>query len=325
MIKKPAFLIIIILILAATLRLWCIGMVPVSPDWDEAALGYNAYSIYHTGRDEYGKFLPVVLKSFDDYKPALYAYTIIPFLPLFDLSILAVRLPSALFGILTVFMTYLLVKELFKRSDIALVSAFFMSISPWHIQFSRIAFESNLGLTCNVIAAYFFVKGLKKPGLLSLSTTFAALGIYAYQSEKVFVPLLFVMLLSVFCKEVLSLPRKYLISALLIGLVVMLPMVVAVVLDHHSLSRAKQTSVFAKQTDLLDRYEKRITADKEKGDIIGILFDSKPLYFAKEVMGGYISHFNYRRYPETSCAWDGTVISFRTSASFTRSLHATFF
>jgi hypothetical protein len=100
------------------------------------------------------------------------------------------------------------------------------------------------------------------------------------------------MLLSVFCKEVLSLPRKYLISALLIGLVVMLPMVVAVVLDHHSLSRAKQTSVFAKQTDLLDRYEKRITADKEKGDIIGILFDSKPLYFAKEVMGGYISHFN---------------------------------
>ena len=73
-------MLLFIFLLAGLLRLWGIGAVPVSLDWDEAALGYNAYSIYHTGRDEYGKFLPVILKSFDDYKPALYAYTIIPFI-----------------------------------------------------------------------------------------------------------------------------------------------------------------------------------------------------------------------------------------------------
>lgn len=285
-------ILIFIILLAAVLRLWNLGGVPLSPDWDEAALGYNAYSILHTGRDEYGKFMPVILKSFDDYKPALYAYTIIPFIAVFDLSVVAVRLPSALFGILTVYMTYLLVKELFKRTDIALLSAFFLSISPWHIQFSRVAFESNLGLACNVLAAYFFVKGVKKPLFLSLSTLFAALSLYAYQSEKVFVPLLFVMLIAVFYKELLKLPKKYLMSAVIVGVIVMLPMVVTIAFDHHALSRAKQTSIFAKQTDLLDRYEKRIVIDKKNGDVLGFLFDNKYLYFAKEIFGGYISHFD---------------------------------
>ncbi len=289
---KIQILLLFIIFFAAVLRLWNLGNVPISPDWDEAALGYNAYAIYHTGRDEYGKFLPVILKSFDDYKPALYTYTIIPFLPLFDLSLVAVRLPSALFGILTVFMTYLLVKELFKRQELALVSSFFLAISPWHIQFSRVAFETNLGLTCNVLAAFFFVKALKKPLLFSFSTAFAALSIYAYQSEKVFVPLFFLMLLGVFYKEVLAVPRKYLIAAFITGFFVMLPMVVTIAFDHHSLSRAKQTSIFAKQTDLSDRYEKRMSIDQEKGDVLGLLFDNKPLYFVKVVFGGYISHFD---------------------------------
>src|ERR687884_248633 len=110
--KLVTIFLIGIIFVAAILRLYQLGSIPISPDWDEAALGYNAYSIYHTGRDEYGKFLPVVLRSFDDYKPALYTYFIIPFLPVLDLTVATVRLPSVLFGILTVLATYYLVKEL---------------------------------------------------------------------------------------------------------------------------------------------------------------------------------------------------------------------
>src|SRR2546423_2218531 len=97
--KLVTLLLFAIVILSAVLRLYQLGAVPISPDWDEAALGYNAYSIMQTGRDEFGTLLPVVLRSFDDYKPALYTYLIIPFIPFFDLTVLAVRLPSALFGI----------------------------------------------------------------------------------------------------------------------------------------------------------------------------------------------------------------------------------
>ena len=118
-------LVVAIVFLAAILRLWQLGAVPISPDWDEASLGYNAYSILKTGKDEYGNFLPVVLRSFDDYKPALYAYLIIPFITLFDLSVLAVRLPSALIGIFTVALTYFFVVEIIKRKEMALLSSFF--------------------------------------------------------------------------------------------------------------------------------------------------------------------------------------------------------
>ena len=47
-------LFISIILVAAILRLWQLGGIPPSPDWDEAALGYNAHSVLTAGRDEYG-------------------------------------------------------------------------------------------------------------------------------------------------------------------------------------------------------------------------------------------------------------------------------
>src|SRR3989338_6516297 len=177
--KKVFILLILIIIVASALRLWQLGKVPSSPDWDEVALGYNAYSILQTGKDEYGKFLPIVLRSFDDYKPALYSYLTIPSILIFELNVFAVRLPSAIFGIISVVATYLLVKELFsmkssfeiqsskeiskekndwKLEILALLSAGLMAISPWHIQFSRVAFEANIGVALNVFGILFFLK-----------------------------------------------------------------------------------------------------------------------------------------------------------------------
>lgn len=179
-----------IILLATILRLYQLGHVPPSPDWDEVALGYNAYSILLTGHDEYGKFMPIVLQSFDDYKPAVYMYTIIPLIPIFDVGIISVRLPSAIFGILTVLATYFLAYELFKKREIALIASLLLAISPWHIQFSRVAFETNLGLAFNVFGALFFLKGLKKPWFIILAALFWGLNLSVYQSDRVFTPLL---------------------------------------------------------------------------------------------------------------------------------------
>jgi len=43
-----------------------VGKTPVPPGFnaDEAAFGYNAYSLLKTGRDEYGTLLPLSIKSF---------------------------------------------------------------------------------------------------------------------------------------------------------------------------------------------------------------------------------------------------------------------
>src|SRR3989304_7288957 len=103
---KQYLFLIFILVLAASLRLGAISRFPAGLNADEAALGYNAYSLLLTGRDEHGNLFPVNLESFADYKPALYAYLSVPLVKIFGLTEFAVRLPSAIFGILAVFLIY---------------------------------------------------------------------------------------------------------------------------------------------------------------------------------------------------------------------------
>jgi len=285
-----------IIFVAILLRFWQLGNVPISPNWDEVALGYDAYSLLLTGKDEYGKFLPVVLQSFDDYKPALYSYLAIPSVLLLGLNTIAVRLPSAIFGVIGVIATYLLVKTLFEnykhKEPLALIASFLMAISPWSIQFSRVAFESNVGNVLNILTALFFVKGLKKPWLLSVSALCAALSIYVYQSEKVFTPLLVLILVGVYASKLFSLQRKYLVAAFVVGIVVVAPMAFNILTDESTLLRARGTSIFSKQTELLDQNIKRLEADKSSGDIVGSVLDNRRIVYFTHVVNGYISHFD---------------------------------
>ena len=73
-------LLVFIVFLAVLLRFFKLGSIPPHLTPDEAALGYNAYSILKTGKDEFGKTFPLVFKSFGDYKPGLYVYASVPFL-----------------------------------------------------------------------------------------------------------------------------------------------------------------------------------------------------------------------------------------------------
>lgn len=290
--KKDLIILLLIVIFGSIIRLWQLGMVPPSPDWDEAALGFNAYSIMQTGRDEYGKFLPVVLRSFDDYKPALYTYLVIPFIKLFDLNIISVRLPSAIFGILTVIATYFLVKELFKRTDIALLSSFLLAISPLSIQFSRVAFESNVAMGLNALSILLFLKSLKRPFLLVLAAIIMGVSLYMYQSEKVFVPLLFIILVFVFRKELFIIPKKYLIASVAIIFLIAIPMIHFTLTNKDALARAKGVSIFSDLTPFLKDNVQKIIEDKKNKDYLGLILDNRRLEFAKSIMSGYISHFD---------------------------------
>jgi len=290
---KTIIILLLIIIITATVRLWALGQVPSSPDWDEASLGYSAYSILHTGKDEYGEFLPFVLRSFDDYKPALYVYLIVPFIVLLDLNIVAVRLPSALFGIIFIIAVFFLVKELFKKDSIALLSSFLLAISPWHIQFSRIAFESNVGLSLNILWVLFFLKGLKRHWLLIPAAFIAGLNIYVYQSDKVFTPLLVLAAMFIYRKKLFSLPKKYLLTAFTIGIIVVLPMIIYTLTNENALARQKGVSVFNSDTTDLSESSKKVLIDRQNNDLIGLVFDNRRVQFARSIIFGYISHFDF--------------------------------
>lgn len=291
--KTHKLILLAIIVLSGILRFWQLGRVPISPDWDEAALGYNAYSILKTGRDEYGTKFPLVLRSFDDYKPPLYAYLTIPSVAAFGLSPWSVRLPSAIAGMLAVLGTYLLVLELFRKNyKLSLVVAALLAISPWHIQFSRIAFEANIGLTLNIWGLVFFFWGLRQVAYLSLSAGIFGLALYAYHSERIFVPLLVILLLVFYHRQLLSKPKK-LFLPIMIGLLVVLPLV-PVFLNKTTLTRLKGTSALSDQTRLLERSVSKLEEDQKNGNPWGVVFDNRRITWVKTVFDGYLSHYSLR-------------------------------
>ena len=224
------------ILLATFLRIWQIEKVPVSLFGDELDVGYQAYSIIQTGRDYNGNFMPLHFQSLAEWRTPLYLYSCVPTVLVFGISPLGVRLPAIIFGVLGVWMIYLLVSELFKNGfvklkknvdyeKIGLVSAFVMAISPWHIQYSRAAFEVTQMIFFYMAGLYFFFKALKTSKYLWLSVLFLILTPWVYSTAKLFTPMLLAFLIIVWFKDLFKFPKKEIAKAVVILLVFGLPMV----------------------------------------------------------------------------------------------------
>lgn len=175
---KTKIILIIIFLLSFFIRIYNINYPPLL--WDEASLGYNAYSILKTGQDEYGKNFPLILKSFGDYKPGLYAYLIIPFISIFGLNELSVRLPSIILGSLIPVLIYLLITSFNpKKRRLALIVSLITIFNPYNIHYSRGAWETNILTFQILLASYFFIKNK-----YLLSSIIFALSLYTYQGAK---------------------------------------------------------------------------------------------------------------------------------------------
>ena len=128
-IRKTTVILILIIALAALLRLYQLDRIPSGFIPEEVSNGWNAYNLLKTGRDEWGVRLPIVFRETGGYKLALNSYLIVPSMALFGVNEFAVRLPAAMVGIVSVYLTYLLSKLLFKKESYALSAAFLLAIS----------------------------------------------------------------------------------------------------------------------------------------------------------------------------------------------------
>lgn len=276
------------------MRFYALGSNPPGLNWDEAALGYNAYSILKTGRDEYGKFLPLSFRSFDDYKPPLYVYLTVPAVAIFGLNEFATRLPSALFGVLTIPITYLLINELFKNRKIALLTALLLAISPWHIQISRAAFETNVALFWTILGTWLFLRAISAKDktltqLISLSIVSFSLALFTYQNARIFVPL-FVLVLIVLYKDVIVKSKKLLIIPALVALF-FLAILIPTLFSKEGLTRFKGISVFSDQIPKL-KSQQQISEDKSQNlGLIGTLLHNQRFVYAPIIVQNYLVHF----------------------------------
>lgn len=182
-------LVIFVIIIGLFLRTVGLDKSPPSLGFDEAALGYNAYSILKTGRDEYGSWLPLSLRSFNDFKPALYAYLTVPFVYFLGLNATAVRMVSALAGTGSLVFLYLLLNKFIRNKWLLLLVFTILSVEPYRLHFSRSAFETNLSAMFFGGGAYFLLttKGKIKT---FLTAVFLGLAAYSYHSARLSAPLL---------------------------------------------------------------------------------------------------------------------------------------
>lgn len=274
-------------LLGLFLRVIFLEISPPGFNADEAALGYNAYSLIKTGKDEWGTSFPLVFKSFSDYKPGLYVYLSIPFVAALGLNEFSVRLPSIILGVLSIILTYFLSKELFKKESAALASSFLLSISPWHIHFSRGAWEANTATFLILLGVYTFVRSFKNHAALWISAAAFIAAMYTYQAARVLVPTL-VLLLFIFCFRKLMIKRN--ISIIVFALILSIPLIF-ILPSTAGLARFKGLSMFA-DIGPLNRVNEERGQHKNPSSVWARLFHNKVEVYTSSFFGHYLDHFS---------------------------------
>lgn len=221
--KKSALILFGILIIASFFRLNQLKTTPPGLYSDEAVNGNNAaqailekdYKVFYpenNGRE--GLFMNIQSVS----------------MRIFGHEPWALRLPSAIFGILTVLGMYFLGKELFSK-QIGLASSFLLAVSFWHINFSRIGFRAIMSPLFLIWGIYFLIHAFKNSGIKKKTSLFFAilggvmygLGFYSYIAYRV-TPILVLGIIAYFIarkwgeKNVLYVSGLFLLTTFMVAL-----------------------------------------------------------------------------------------------------------
>lgn len=208
-----------ILLLASLFRFYHIGSNSPALFRDEAEKGYTAYSIARTGGYFYFSNLPfnpeirfqplpLFINVFGVYTSAVYQYLAVPFIAIGGLTETAVRAPAAVAGVITVLLVFFLL-SLVAETTTALIGAFLLAVSPWHIPFSRWAQQGIFIPLFTTAGLYCFLCALKKPRtntqkhfLFLLSSVLFVLAFYGYAVCRLFIPLFLLILVIAYRREV---------------------------------------------------------------------------------------------------------------------------
>lgn len=235
-----------IVLIGTALRVYHLEQLPAGFYCDEAGLGYNAWSILQTGRDETGARLPLLVWSFDtSYKNPVWLYSALAPIAALGLNELAVRVTSAAYGSATIVALFFLGRALLGTWG-GLIAAGVLAVLPWHLHFSRIAFELITFPFFFVWALTCFVRSLQGRRLFPLAALLFGYSLYTYAIAKLFVPVFLAGCALLFFRRELWQRRR---EVLVAGGVLLLTIVPLIVFDLQNRERAghyfSDTSVFS--------------------------------------------------------------------------------
>lgn len=210
MLKNNLFLLFFLIIfLGVFVRLFYFGSAPPSPDWDEASIGYNAYSLLKTGKDEWGIQLPTLFRAFGDFKLPVYVYMAVVPQAVLGVNLITTRLPSLVAGVGIIIFAFAIGRKA-KGNFVGLLTALLVALSPWTFFLSRIGLEANVCAFLIISGLYYLITGK-----LSRAVLLLGLSVWTYNSARVFVPL-FLFSYLIFFKQIKKLsPINYLLLTIL--------------------------------------------------------------------------------------------------------------
>jgi len=287
----------LIFLLAALVRFVYLDSSPPSLNWDEVSHGYNAYSLMKTGKDQWGKSWPLFnFRAYGDYPMVLNMYLTIPSIKLFGLNEFGIRFPSAILGFLTVIVSYFLGKIIFTSDIISLLFMFLAAISPWMVLPSRAVFQSTVAQFFLVfgITLFFYALRKRKGYFLTLSTLSWAISAYGYHNTRVVSPLLFLVALFIWRREIKILFQKHkfwCISSLVLFAVLTIPQLINLFSWE---SRARSQWVFLIDQGAINKI------NELRGKFLGNkflarLFYNKITYFIPQFIGNFLSYFDPKK------------------------------
>ena len=277
------WIVIGIIILGFFIRLVALNKFPSGFTPDEASFGYDAYSIIHTGRDQWGQILPITLKSFGDFKSPVYTYAAIPFVAILGLTKEAVRLPNVVFGTAAILVVYLLVKKVLDEKT-ALFAALLLAISPWHVMMGRGAFEANLTTFFLSLGVYLLIS--KK---FSWAAIVLGLNLFTYHSAKVVTPIVLLFYVVLFRNELLRIEkRKFFLPIVVFA--AFLAVTVFTLLNGAG-TRAKDLSIFSGSLEeAFTMREAAISVGENR--YLAKIVNNKYTVDVKRFIGNYVTYFS---------------------------------
>ncbi len=289
--KFPALLLIII-ILAACLRLIALTWNPASLNWDEVSHGYNAYSILKTGKDEWGQPFPLTnFRAYGDYPLPLNLYITVPFISFLGLNEFSIRLPHAILGILTVIATYFLALGVTKNKKLSLLASFLTAIGPWYLFTSRFVLQSNLAVFLLISAMAAFFNREKKKYLLPLSIFLLGLSLFSYHTTRIFSPMLLILMLVIYRKDIIKVVEKdRIVSILLIFFVVLFFLPLPFILSKPE-ARARSQQVFLINEAAVNKIVEARQSSNLPPFATKLIFN-RPTYFVYEFSKNYFNYFS---------------------------------
>lgn len=280
---KYFLLLLLITIFGFIIRIYQITNIPHGFFADEASIGYNAYTLIHSGKDEFGNQFPILFQNFGTFfRPGVSIYISSFFVNFFGLNEFALRLSSAVIGTLTIIVVFYLAKILFSSKRIGLLASLFLAISPWHIHFSRINQEFIYLVFFLTLSALIFLISIRnnKPILLILALFLFGISLYTYVTAYFLIPVFIFLIFLIYYKNLLIM-KKALFAGIIVFIFISLPLISGLS-DGKTLSRFNQIS--------------SVNREKTTDEIINGTIDTYKNHFLPDFLFikgdiGYKTHF----------------------------------